>query len=148
VGGFGLYLQYRARSQPFRERLYETQLAFVLDAVVAADELRTMCLRVSIAPAHTRDEARENAWRIARDFYPTLARASAVMPLPVHQALNVFTEAVREYLAEATETPAKFTAAEDAAIGLILTLRHFAGVQPLSGENLKMFRSFSDDGEH
>ncbi len=149
LGGLALYFGYRARSQPFREHLYETQLAFVLDLAVTADALHSACSRISTPGADDKErlKRRVRAGQLARGFFATIARAHAILPIQVGYALGAFMEAVTGVTRTNGPHDALLPALDDAFAKLVVAIRAFTGVDPMSDENLRMFRSLSDPNE-
>ncbi len=146
LGGLGLYFGYRARSQPFRERLYDAQLSFILEAIRSANELHSACVALAMAQEETASAtARKNAAELGRAFFSTVAQASALAPLPVSDAFTTFAEAVRDYLRVRSPKVDSLSGVDDAWARIVVPIRHFAGVDAISNENLRLFKSLAEE---
>ena len=139
LGALGLWLGYRARSQPFRERLYQEQIKVVIEALEAADRLHTACARITLLKDQSRIDARQAALDLGRSFFGILAKASAILPLSVWGAFTTFAELARTFLHNPNPTELDYDQLSEVWARLPGPIRHFVGVEPLTEENLRAF---------
>src|SRR5437773_11809244 len=95
VGSVGLYLVYHARSQPFRERLYEAQLALLSDIAERAIELNSICLvhRVQQSDELARLKTFLRAAEVGKELGSLCARAPILLPVSICVAITEYGKA-------------------------------------------------------
>ncbi|HEY6159496.1 MAG TPA: hypothetical protein VIV88_18775 [Gemmatimonadales bacterium] len=145
LGALGLYLGYRARSQPFRQTLYTRQLDLLMEAAVQADSVHTACLRVLLASdAEGEKTARTAALTEGRLFQALLPKLSVLLPVEVWKAFVDFHEEAGRFLRDSPKRESRYSSLTERYARLAVPMRKFAGVDALSDENVKQFGSGED----
>ncbi len=69
----------------------------------------------------------------------------ARVSLPVSDAFTTFAEAVRDYLRVRSPKVDSLSGVDDAWARIVVPIRHFAGVDAISNENLRLFKSLAEE---
>jgi len=148
VGSVGLYLVYHARSQPFRERLYEAQLALLSDIAERVIALNSICLVHRVQSDElARLKTLLRAAEVGKELGSLCSRAPVLLPASICVAITEYGKALVPYFRTKGSDDAALAALHEACHALVDPIRAFTGVDPMSEETLRMFRSFSDPGD-
>ena len=145
LGGLGLYFGRQSRTQAFRQALYAKQLDLLVDVANQADRVHTACLRVQLAvESEGEKKARDAAFAEGRTFQALLPKVSVLLPTEAWKAFLEFHEEVGRYLRDKPKRESRYSSLTERYARMVVPLRRFAGVGPLSAENLKQFGSSED----
>jgi hypothetical protein len=139
VSCVGLYFVYRARSQPFRERLYEAQLALLSEIAEQVVELNSLCLQARVQTEDARRKTFIRAAEPAKRFATLGSRAPVVLPLRICIAITAYGKALQTWIRTQGTDTAALAAVVEACHGLFDQIRECTGVDPMSAETLRLF---------
>jgi hypothetical protein len=157
IAGLSVYLAYRARTQPYRERIYSKQVEGYSDVIVALTNFYLAALSfISIQPNgrlndSTRPTLRANTNELNRAFHSKWQHWFLLLPKEVNDSLSAFIQLFNgisahpdfadQYKKEIVSAQDPGGLLSDAYEKVVNECRKFMGTDRLSKETLDLIKS-------